>query len=393
MSVAASAYADDRLDPWRGRGDPTADALIAGVAASGEIRVVSEVLRHLVANEQPIPELLPPVVAAWLTDTARLPAWVDLERMERGTRLATDHGPQIAVTLVGASLPYCYAAYPDVKVLTFSHRLDQDPYRRVGETAQFVLGVSAPGSMRPGGKGIRKIQKVRLLHAAIRHLITNSGRWDAAAWGTPINQEALVGTLLSFSVLVARSLGVLGVRVSPQEAEDWFYAWRVIGEMLGIAPDVLPREIDNATLLTEVIVGRNHRHSEDGVTMTRALLELMADALPRRFNAAPAALMRHLSGDELCDLLEVPRGEGRSLRRLSPRLGRVVDLAQSAPGLSRLTCTMGAGLLNRKAFELAGRRRSASFAIPVPDAPGRAWTASGVFPVIAKREDDAPGDR
>jgi hypothetical protein len=73
---------------------------------------------------------------------------------------------------------YCYAGYPGVKVLTFSRRLDHDAVRRVGETAQFVLAVMTPGSLHPGGRGIRKIQKIRLLHAAIRHLVSSSGRWD-----------------------------------------------------------------------------------------------------------------------------------------------------------------------------------------------------------------------
>jgi len=377
---------EDRLDGWRRRGDPNADTLIAELAARGEIRAVSGVLRHLVDNEQPIPDELPTSVAAWLADTASLPAWADLERTERGTRLAADHAPQVAVALAGAALPYCYASYPDVKALTFSHRLDQDHYRRVGETAQFVLGVSAAGSMRAGGKGIRKIQKVRLLHAAIRHLISHSARWDDRAWGTPINQEALVGTLLSFSVVVLRGLRALGVRVRPHEAEDYFYSWRVIGEMLGIAGDVLPRDLDEATELTSLVARRNHRRSDDGITMTRALLELMADSLPHRLDAAPAALMRYMSGDELCDLLDVPRRDWAPLRRVSPGLGRIVDFAQSAPGLSRVTNPMGTMLLNRKAVQLAGRRRSASFAIPVPLTDEADWTASGVFAAPPERD-------
>jgi len=48
-----------------------------------------------------------------------------------------------------------------------------------------VLAVTAPGSLDPCGRGIRKIQKVRLLHAAIRYLISGSGRWDAEADGVP----------------------------------------------------------------------------------------------------------------------------------------------------------------------------------------------------------------
>jgi hypothetical protein len=102
--------------------------------------------------------------------------------------------------------------------------------------------------------------------------------------------------------------------------------------------------------------------------------------------------MRHMAGEEICDLLDVPRREAGPLARLTPRLGRVIDLAQSAPGLSRVTNTMGTMLLNRRATQLAGRRRSASFAIPVPATFDQDWTASGVFPALG-RVDEGPARR
>jgi len=43
-------------------------------------------------------------------------------------------------------------------------------------------------------------------------------------------------------------------------------------------------------------------------------------------------------------------------------------------------------LLNRKAVQLAGRRRSASFAIPVPLTDEADWTASGVFAAPPERD-------
>src|SRR3954468_23008748 len=231
------------MDQLRREGDPTADAVVEELAATGEIRAVSKVLRHLIDNDQAVPAELPESIARWLEDTARLPAWVDYPRLVRGADLVVDHGPQVAMVLATASLVSCYAGWPGVKVLTFSHRLDQDPYRRVGETAQFVLTVTNPGSLLPGGKGIRKIQKVRLLHASIRHLIRHSDRWDVEAWGVPICQEDLLGTMISFSQIVVTSLRRLGVRVSDAEAEDYLYLWRAVGEMLGIRPDILPHSM------------------------------------------------------------------------------------------------------------------------------------------------------
>ena len=155
-------------------------------------------LRHLIDNDQPVPAELPPSMARWLEETGELPEWADRERLDHGCSVVVEHGPQVCVALATASLVYCYAGYPGVKVLTFSHRLDQDAYRRVGETAQFVLAVMPPGSLDAGGRGIRKIQKVRLLHAAIRHLVDEQralgrrGRRRADLPGGPGGHAAVV---------------------------------------------------------------------------------------------------------------------------------------------------------------------------------------------------------
>ncbi len=370
------------LEELRRAGDPSADAVVAELAHTEQIRAVSRVLRHLVDNDQPVPDELPPSVARWLHETAELPAWVERKRFERGCRLVVEHGPQICVVLATASLVYCYAGYPGVKVLTFSRRLDHDAVRRVGETAQFVLSVMAPGSLGSGGRAIRKIQKVRLLHGAIRHLVTTSRRWDLAADGVPICQEDLAGTLMSFSAIVVDSLRNLGVRVDDDEAEDYYYRWRAIGQMLGIVPAAIPTDLAAARELTDLIAERNHRRSAEGIEMTRALFDLHSDSLPPGFAGAAPALTRYLVGDEMCALVDLPRTRWDRNLRWQTGVGRALDRAQSARGpIGSLTKLIGAGMLNQRVAEMAGGR-SASFSIPIPNELERSWTASGVFPAI-----------
>lgn len=363
-------------------GDSSADAVIGELARTRQIRAVSRILRHLVDNDQPLPEELPPSIARWLTETAELPDWVDDDRLERGCTLVVEHGPQVCVALATASLVYCYAGYPGVKVLTFSRRLDHDAVRRVGETAQFVLSVMTPGSFHAGGRGIRKIQKVRLLHAAIRHLVSTSGRWDTAADGVPICQEDLAGTLVSFSSIVVDALRRLGVRVNDDEAEDYHYRWRVIGQMLGIDPAAIPEDLAQARELAQAIAARNHRRPAEGIEMTRALFDLLASSLPRGFTGAAPALTRCVLGDEVCAMLEVPRTRWDKAMGWQAGVGRALDCVQSARGpVGALTKLVGAAILNQRIVEMAGRG-SASFSIPVPPELERHWTASGVFPSI-----------
>ena len=361
-------------------GDPSADALIDELARTEQIRAVSRILRTLVDNDQPLPDEVPYSLAEWLERTREVPAWADRGRLERGCAVVVEHGPQVCVSLATASLVYCYAGYPGVKVLTFSRRLDHDAVRRVGETAQFVLAVMAPGSLHPGGRGIRKIQKVRLLHAAIRRLISRSGRWSSETDGLPLCQEDLAGTLMSFSWIVVNSLRRLGVRVEDREAEDYHYRWRVIGEMLGIDPTVIPVDLAGARELTDSIARRNHRRSPEGIEMTRALFELHANSLPPGFIGAAPALTRHLLGDEICSLVDLPRTRWDSGLCWQAGVGRALDRVQSARGpLGSLTKMVGAGMLNQRVIEMAGGR-SASFSIPVPTELQRRWAASGIFP-------------
>jgi uncharacterized protein (DUF2236 family) len=363
-------------------GDPSADSVIEELARTQQIRGVSQMLRHLVENDQPLPAEMPLSLAQWLETSGELPAWADHERLERGCTVVVEHGPQVCVALATASLVYCYAGYPGVKVLTFSRRLDHDAVRRVGETAQFVLAVTAPGSLDKGGRGIRKIQKVRLLHAAIRHLVSTSDRWDGEADGAPICQEDLAGTLMSFTWIVIDALRKLGVRVEDAEAEDYYYRWRVIGEMLGIAPAAIPVDLTGARELTEEIARRNHRRSPEGIEMTRALFELHTASLPLGFSGAAPALTRFLLGDEVAALVDLPRTRWDTGLCWQAGVGRALDRVQSARGpIGSLSKMVGAGMLNQRVIEMAGGR-SASFSIPVPAELQRRWAASGIFPTI-----------
>ena len=375
-------YTEGFLDGLRQAGDSSADTVIDNLARAEQVRAASDVLRSLTYNDQPLPAELPSSIGRWLGEHGELPDWVDRERLERGCAVVIEHGPQVCVALATASLVYCYAGYPGVKVLTFSRRLGHDADRRVGETAQFALAVMAPGSLDPCGRGIRKIQKVRLLHAAIRHLVTGSGRWDVAADGIPICQEDLVGTLLSFSWIVVDALRKLGVRIDDQEADDYHYRWRVIGQMLGIEPAAIPADLAQAGELTRQIARRNHRRSDEGILMTRALFELHSGSLPAGFEGAAPALTRYLLGDEVCTLVGLPRSRWDRAMNWQAGVGRVLDRAQSARGpVGSLTKMVGAGILNQRVVGMAGRH-SATFSIPVAPELHRRWTASGVFPRI-----------
>jgi hypothetical protein len=77
------------------------------------------------------------------------------------------------------------------------------------------------------------------MHAQIRRLLRASPRWDGTAWGDPINQVDMAGTVLLFSLVLVDGLRMLGFRIGRQECEDVLHLWRVAGWVLGVEPELL----------------------------------------------------------------------------------------------------------------------------------------------------------
>jgi hypothetical protein len=221
-------------------------------------------------------------------------------------------------------LPTAYAATKGVEVLSLTSDLaTHNITRRIAETGQMLidvmdLGRADPQTLLPGGRGYASARGVRLLHAVIRHSILNSGhvqptsdetvplRWSDD-WGCPINQEDLLGTLMSFTTVVFSALGRLGVPVDPADADAYLHTWNVIGSLLGIDSTRLPIERPEAERLSLLIFQRQHQRSEAGIRLMSALMEEMELSMPWGLRKLPRTLVRHLLADEVADMLMVPR--------------------------------------------------------------------------------------
>jgi hypothetical protein len=309
-----SRWTDALLDRMRELGDPVADKPVAAVLERGGVDEVRAIMRTLVRVDQPVPGELPEEIRDYLVETLPLPEWADMEKIRRGQKLFEEWGILIILCLFCASLPASYAAANGVKVLYFTARLDTDARRRVIETGQFLMDVLAAGGLDEHGKGRRTIQRVRLMHAAVRHLIKarneqTPGMWHPE-WGTPINQEDLAGTLLTFSYVVANPLPRLGVHVSAEDVDAYLHLWNVIGHLLGVSDELLARDVADATALVDAIRRRQFQASPEGQHMTLALLNLLDELTPlHRFDDTIPPLIRHLIGDETADLLLVPKSD------------------------------------------------------------------------------------
>jgi hypothetical protein len=341
--MTAALWSDEFLDTMRQLTDPLADAIVRDVFDTGEVGAVNALMGQLVKNGQVVPASLPSSVSDYFATTANLPEWMDSAQVARAEDFFARNGMTIGMTLLFASLPMCYACAKGVQVLHLTARLQTDPKRRIGETSQMVIRAMMPGGVAPGGEGVRDAQKVRLMHAAVRHQIL-SGRaagveWDPA-WGQPINQEDLAGTLLSFSHIPVVAMRRMGIEVTADEAAAYLHAWNVIGHIMGVRDELMPQNEDDAAALAAALCRRHWAASEAGQQMTTALIEFAEHTVPGGvFNGVPAALIQFLNDAAVPRVLGI---EARPVSRLPIAIiGAVLRIVERDEDEHRMLASAG----------------------------------------------------
>jgi hypothetical protein len=364
---------NELLDAKRKLGDPVADAVVADLIAGGHIDEVDRDLLSLLRNDQELPPNLPQSLHDYLEIT-KGPVAVSADALLRGQNVYIDYGPEILMVLGFYSLPAAYAARKGVQVLYRTAFLEKRPMRRVLETSRMVTQVLDPKGLSPSGSGIRTIQKVRLMHAGIRHMILadEESRWDTEELGIPINQEDLAGTLMTFSFIVLAGLKQLHIEVPPADAEGYVQTWSGIGKLMGVDDDLLPDTFEEARELTFLIRKRQIAGSPEGIALTRALVDGYAEWLDRIPNGVPASAVHFFLDDDIlmhqnvAALLEVPHA---SIFLMLPRL--ILDLGRAFKfliGHGRFQARMMRWLSRHTVAALMNGSRDARYAtFSIPD--------------------------
>lgn len=358
-------YTDAYLDSMRAVGDPAADAVITALYSAGDeaVQQANLLLRELVDNDDIPAQSLPASLRDFLAET-QAPSWASQQAIEEGCLLFLRHGPQMITLLNVYSLPLTYTAKKGVQVLARTNRLNSNPTRRIVETAQMVIDVMSPGGLaldpHKFGSGVRSAQKVRLMHAAIRHLIqTRDPSWHLAD-GVPINQEDMAGTLLTFSTAILDGLERMGVHLKRQEQEAYYHCWRVIGHFMGVQAALRPEDLVDARALADRMLTRQEGACPEGQQLTQSLIKTHEHLLPGNvFDGVPVRLMRYFVGDARARLLGIPEQapvhtHGGMLRLLS---GMVDNLNDEVHVLRHTSELFGRAMLQGLLFAFRGPRR------------------------------------
>lgn len=271
------------------RTDPLADAVVAEAAEQrrNTHRLLDTALRRGIdAVSDP-----PPSLIALFDQLDRVPAWVDFEQLRLGARTYQRLGPASMLILSAWSLMNGYRCGPAVKPLALTGQLSRMAPRRLAETSRFVTEVSQSAGMRRHRSGFQLTARVRVLHAMVRRMLLRTGNWNQTAWGAPINQADMMGTVIEFSLLVLAGARKMGFHFADEESEAVVQLWRYCGYVSGVDDWLLDQLRDEtagvrfATMVDKITPGPDH----DSVALAQALRRV-----PKQM--ARSRIQRRLSG-------------------------------------------------------------------------------------------------
>lgn len=363
---------DSILQEKRREGDALADNTLKVILDSKELGHVNHVFMSLTRNQQ-LSKDLPAEVLSYFEQSGNFGFEPDLDKLAMGERVFRLYGPALFMVLFCKSLPEAYSCWRGARVLVETGKMtEQDPTfhvyaRRLMETAQFVMNVMVDNGLGEGGKGIITIQKVRLVHASIRHYLLEKG-WDVETFGMPINQEDALGTLLSFSVSVIEGLEKLNVILTPEEIEGYYYTWKIAGPLIGVDPAIIPPSYEDAIEVKKLILQRQGGPSEYGRILTTSAIDFMNHITPGHiFNAFPGHLMHYLVGDTVASHIGLDDHGGR-IDHIALKVFKFFDHVVESLGEHSALIRKVSGFFEKKLLEAIFRhyneRKQIHFFIP-----------------------------
>lgn len=303
-SVAGAGAGADPRWVW----DEAADTLVADVIERGDVAAVNAALRAWKKNGQALPVGLPADVRAFIEEARRLPSWASEAKLASSYRFTTKRGLYLGV-LYGLGSGMMSTAIPHEARAVYWSKGGAALKDRISKTAKLGYDIGTKNTFGPDGEMIVTCVKTRLVHAAVRHLLPQSGRWTQTADQTvPISQRDMMITWHSLASFTWQKLTAWNIRIPNAEADGFLHSWQLTAHMLGIRDEYIPASWGDAIAQSHAVLDPVLGATTEGIELADTLLNLAAD-----FDGGTAsypflaAATRYMLGNQLTDELHIRR--------------------------------------------------------------------------------------
>ena len=204
-------------------------------------------------------------------DAEAQPHWLDLDGLGPGIRMFHRNSYTVLVAFVAGVLIEGFMTNI-AKSFMLTGRIRDRGVRRLGQNNRHMTEIFFPGGLLREGDGWKLSVRIRIVHAQLRRLISNSGEWDAEAWGTPISAAHLGFSISGFSARLLKHMKTLGASYNEEESRSFMNVWRYSGYLMGIPETILFRDESEALKLYDVGLACEPDPGTESVAMTHSLI-------------------------------------------------------------------------------------------------------------------------
>lgn len=203
-----------------------------------------------------------------------IPDWFDEELANQGARFCMRSGTNALIVLRDFTLMGGYDFSYLNKPLIFTGALKKGAVKRLKDTLEFWIHVTRENALNLNSEAYQLIVRTRLMHSYARLSIKKKvENWDYENWGEPINHWDMIATYTGFSLVTMQGLKKLGIRISDEEETGVFHLWKYIGYLLGIPPEYLPENRQQAVEQLYLWSTTQDKSDADSVQLAKALLD------------------------------------------------------------------------------------------------------------------------
>ncbi|MGW8982355.1 oxygenase MpaB family protein [Streptomyces parvus] len=327
-------------------GDPEADDVIAQLMRADQMVLANQVFHSWTRNDQPVPTEAPLVLRDFLQRNAVL------TEDERSTVDRLAHGDTIKliqsnmeVFTMAEAFGGLFAALADPllakSVWAAKFDLVMDIGRRFSRTMNTMWDMLGTNSWEPSGSALITLVKLRLVHAAARHMALSHG-WDRARDGMPISQRLKVEELMYVGAYNVQLAAKYDMHPTARQADELMATMRIGGRLLGIDDKYNPRTIEQADLVLADAAAHHRASSDEGIRLAHNMLDWMDRKIFPGASAVGASMVR-MADAHVADVLHIRANPplDTAVATLTPHLYRpAYEVQQKFPLLASIHAQM-----------------------------------------------------